>query len=117
MDNYLPLCRRQVLISIGYTTEPFWIYTIVTYLHFPIFKGNWKGIFIVDFLCLCRNFKQAVLYFITYGKEWLMNTGKPVFSQGIDDCLSSPYLTSIKIIARILWYNKDLPENFGLITQ
>lgn len=36
---------------------------------------------------------------------------------GIDDCLSSHCLTSIRIIARILWHNKDLPENFGLIPQ
>lgn len=42
-----------------YTTEPFRISTIVTYLHFFIFKGNWKEIFIVGFLCFCRNFKQA----------------------------------------------------------
>ena len=36
---------------------------------------------------------------------------------GVDDCLSSPYLTSIKIIARILWRNNDSPENFGFISR
>lgn len=35
----------------------------------------------------------------------------------VNNCLSSHYLTSIKIIAGILWHNKDLPEDFGLIPQ
>ena len=45
----------------AYITEPFRISAIVTYLHFFIFKGNWKEIFIVGFLCFCRNFKQAFM--------------------------------------------------------
>ncbi len=34
---------------LAYTTEPFRISTIVTYLHFFVSKGNWKEIFIWAF--------------------------------------------------------------------